>query len=170
MRPKRYSVARSHGWSVVAETALELAALALVLRAMDLARGVTAAPPRPARHAAPQPAPVPRPAPPPATPVSPEAFITENAGADTNYYRAHDETGEILAAFYGDGRVRLAGGAHRLAGAVENGRADLLDVANNAWCELFVRVTPDGRTQLDLRGGPYDARVFLCEPFQPSVG
>jgi hypothetical protein len=156
---------------VLAEKALELAALALVLRGMDLARGLTAAP----RRFAPQPAPAPRPAQPPAAtrpaaPQPPETFITENAGADGKYYRAHDESGEVLAAFSADGRVRLAGGDHRLAGAVENGRADLLDVANNVWCELFVRVTPDGRTQLELRGGPYDARVFLCEPFEPSVG
>jgi hypothetical protein len=151
---------------VLTEKALELAALALVLRGMDLARGAIA--PRPQR---PAPKPAPAPAPRPATPQPmPEAFIMENAGADTHYYRAHDESGEILAAFYADGRVRLAGGDHRLAGAVENGRADLLDVANNAWCELFVRMTPDGRTQLELRGGPYDARVFLCVPFEPSVG
>lgn len=138
---------------------------------MELARGVT-----PARvAAAPRPAPARRPvrdaaAPQPTPLPTPEAFITENAGAGTHYYRAHDESGEVLAAFYADGRVRVAGENHRLAGGVENGRADLLDVANNAWCELFVRMTPDGRTQLELRGGPYDARVFLCEPFEPSVG
>lgn len=154
---------------MIAEKALELAALALVLRGMDLARGVTAAPPRTAPDAG-MPHPTPSPAPHPVAPPSPEAFITQNGGAAAKYYRAHDDSGEVLAAFYADGRVRLAGGDHRLAGAVENGRADLLDVANNAWCELFVRVTPDGRTQLELLGGPYDARVFLCEPFEPSVG
>jgi hypothetical protein len=92
-----------------------------------------------------------------------EAFLTEPAGENARYYRAHDESGEMLAGFYADGRVRLADAQHRLAGIVQNGRADLLEIADNTWSELFVRVTPEGRLQLELRGGPYDARVFTCD-------
>lgn len=160
-------VARSHGWSVLAETALELAALALVLHAMDLARGASAEPkPAAPKHDSP---PTPAPAAQVAPTPTPLEFITEGESAGAKYYRANDEHSEILAGFYADGRVRLAGGAHRFAGALENGRADLLDVANNLWSELFVRVTPDDRIQLELRGGPYDARVFTCEPFDKRM-
>ncbi len=28
---------------------------------------------------------------------------------------------------------------------------------------MFLRVTPGGNMQLELRGGPYDARVLTCE-------
>jgi hypothetical protein len=30
---------------------------------------------------------------------------------------------------------------------------------------LFLHVNPNGETQLELRGGPYDAHVFACRPF-----
>jgi hypothetical protein len=89
-------------------------------------------------------------------------FLTENAEKNTQLYRASDQGGmELLAAFLPDGRVRIAdSGAHRYAGMIENGRADLLDVANNEWSELFLTVNPSGQTQFELRGGPYDAHVF----------
>jgi hypothetical protein len=101
--------------------------------------------------------------------IDPQSFLRDSAGDDARYYRAADESGEILAGFYADGRVRLADHAHRLAGIVQNGRADLLEIADNTWSELFVRVSPEGRLQLELRGGPYDARVFTCEPFDVKV-
>ncbi len=95
---------------------------------------------------------------------SPIDFIKESAGDDTRYYRASDERGAMLyAAFYADGRVRLADDTHRFAGMVRNGRAELLDIENNAWSELFLSVTPSGQMQLELRGGPYDARVLTCD-------
>ncbi len=93
----------------------------------------------------------------------PVEFIREAADEEARYYRAADESGEVLAVFYGDGRVRLADEAHRFAGMVENGHADLLEIADNTWSELFVSVTPEGRLQLELRGGPFDTRVFTCE-------
>lgn len=96
--------------------------------------------------------------------ISPQDFIKESAGEDTRYYRASDDRGALLyAGFYADGRVRLADDAHRFAGMVRNGRADLLDIENNAWSELFLSVTPSGQMQLELRGGPYDARVLTCD-------
>lgn len=96
--------------------------------------------------------------------ISPQAFIKESAGEDTRYYRASDDRGALLyAGFYADGRVRLANDEHRFAGMVSNGRADLLDIENNAWSELFLSVTPSGQMQLELRGGPYDARVLTCD-------
>lgn len=103
----------------------------------------------------------------PAAPVaspSPIDFIKESADSDAQYYRASDNSGiELFAGFYTDGRVRLANAAHRFAGMVRNGRADLLDIENNAWSELFLSVTPSGQMQLELRGGPYDARVLTCD-------
>ncbi len=69
----------------------------------------------------------------------------------------------MLAAFYGDGRVRLADREHRFAGMVSNSRADLLEIDDNTWSELLVRESPEGRLQLELRGGPFDARVLTCE-------
>jgi zona occludens toxin (predicted ATPase) len=94
-----------------------------------------------------------------------QAFLTDSTGENPQYYRAVDESGEVLAAFYADGRVRIAGDRYRFAGIVQNGRADLLEIADNTWSELFVRETPEGRLQLELRGGPYGARVLTCEPF-----
>ena len=95
---------------------------------------------------------------------SPFDFLRESAGDDARYYTASDDRGiEVLAGFYADGRVRLADGDKRFAGMLENGHADLLDLANNAWSELFLSVTPAGRMQLELRGGPYDAHVLTCE-------
>jgi hypothetical protein len=94
-------------------------------------------------------------------------FLTENTDTTTRLYRASDETGlELLAAFLPDGRVRIADtSAHRFAGMIENGRADLLDIANNEWSELFLHQNPNGETQFELRGGPYDARVLTCRPY-----
>ena len=43
-------------------------------------------------------------------------------------------------------------------------RYDLLELQRNEWSEVFLRVTPTGRMQLELRGGPYDAHVLTCEP------
>lgn len=95
----------------------------------------------------------------------PMDFLTESADDDAQYYRASDETAELLAGFYSDGRVRLADAQHRFAGMLQSGHADLLELDNNQWSELFVHTTPAGSIQLELRGGPYDARVLTCEPF-----
>lgn len=155
-------------------TALELTALALVTRIIGveeprrLARGEPPAHPAPAdtsairgaSHAQDDNASVDAQAVPAEDPVD---FIKEYADEEARYYRATDESGEMLAAFYSDGRVRLADRAHRFAGMVENGHADLLEIADNTWSELFVSVTPEGRLQMELRGGPFDTRVFMCE-------
>ena len=96
-------------------------------------------------------------------PSQPIEFIKESGDEDATYYRACDETAELLAAFYSDGRVRLADAQHRFAGMLQSGHADLLELDNNQWSELFVHTTPAGSIQLELRGGPYDARVLTCE-------
>jgi hypothetical protein len=100
--------------------------------------------------------------------ATPLQFLTENADDNSaQLYRASDESGlELFAAFLADGRVRIADErAHRFAGMIQNGRADLLDVANNEWSELFLHVSPEGQTQFELRGGPYDAHVLTARPF-----
>ena len=103
--------------------------------------------------------------------IDPRAFLTESAGEGAQYYRAVDAAGHLLAAFYADGRVRLADQGHGLAGILQNGRADLLQIADNTWSELFVRETPEGTMQLELRGGPFDTRVLTCEPIDdPADG
>lgn len=95
--------------------------------------------------------------------MEPMEFLKESADEDARFYRALDETGEVLAGFYADGRVRLADTRHRLAGMLQSGCADMLEIDNNQWSQLFVRTTPTGRMQLEIRGGPYDARVLTCE-------
>lgn len=95
--------------------------------------------------------------------MEPMEFLRESADEDARFYRALDETGEVLAGFYADGRVRLADTQHRLAGMLQSGQADMLEIDDKQWSKLFVRTTPTGRMQLELRGGPYDARVLTCE-------
>lgn len=151
---------RTPGWIRLAGFALELTALAFlgyVLMGREQAGSSTLQP-------------VPTPAPPeePAveTPLcEPMDFITESADEGARFYRASDETAQLLAGFYSDGRVRLADARHRFAGMLQSGRADLLELDSNQWSEVFVRTTPTGRMQLELRGGPYDARVLTCESF-----
>ena len=102
----------------------------------------------------------------------PLAFIREPADAGARYYRASAGSTEILAATYGDGRIRLADAQNRhFAGLLQGNRADVLQLDDNTWSEVFVRVTPTGRMQLEMRGGPYDARVFTCDSLpEESLG
>lgn len=96
----------------------------------------------------------------------PMDFISECADDGARYYRASADGVELLAGFYSDGRLRLADSQNRrFAGMLQGSHADLLEVDNNEWSEVFLRVTPTGRMQLELRGGPYDARVLTCESF-----
>jgi hypothetical protein len=96
--------------------------------------------------------------------VEPLEFIKEPADDGARYYRAADDSVIIIAGFYSDGRVRLADAqAHRFAGMLEGGRADIIDLRNNQWSELLVHVTPSGTMQLELRGGPHDAHVLTCD-------
>lgn len=91
-------------------------------------------------------------------------FVSEGADANARIYRARDEQGTMYAGFFGDGRVRVADGNHCFAGVVQNGHAHLLQIDGEQWSELFVRMTPSGALQLELRDGPYDGRVLACEP------
>lgn len=148
------------GWIRLAGIALELSALAFFGYVLMGREQAGTAPLQPV------PSPVPPEEPVVATPLSePIDFITESADEGARYYRASDETAQLLAGFYSDGRVRLADAQHRFAGMVQSGHADLLELDNNQWSELFVRTTPTGRMQLELRGGPFDARVLTCESF-----
>lgn len=96
--------------------------------------------------------------------TDPVVFIKEHADANARLYRARDEQGTMYAGFYADGRVRVADGNHCFAGVVQNGHAHLLQIDGEQWSELFVRMTPSGALQLELRDGPYDGRVLACEP------
>jgi len=135
---------------------------------MELANG---SPPKPKTQPKPQapsaPA-APAAAPKPAQPKragGPQAFLFEIADEGANYYRASDATVELIAGLYSDGRIRLADSDdRRFAGALIGGHADLLELQRNEWSEVYLRVTPTGRMQLELRGGPYDAHVLTCEP------
>lgn len=166
---------RTPGWTKLAAPALELAALAFGAFAMELARSSKPGSKRPAPPpAATPPPPTPKPPPPPPPVVfgepwtlRPTEFLTEIADEGTNYYRATDDSVDMLAAVYSDGRIRLADDdGRRFAGALIGGHADLLELRDNDWSEVFVRVTPTGRMQLELRGGPYDAHVLTCEPWR----
>lgn len=129
-------------------------------------------PPRPEPGPAPHSQPMPRSEPVPQAPPTPQAwempprdFLTELTDEGANYYRASDASVELMAGLYSDGRIRLADSdGRRFAGALIGGHADLLDLQHNDWSEVFLRVTPTGRMQLELRGGPYDAHVLTCEP------
>jgi hypothetical protein len=158
-------VAHTPGWAKLTGPALELAALAFGSFAMELANG-----------SAPKPKTEPKPPVAPGKPVQPtqpkreagpQDFLFEIADEGANYYRASDATAELVAGLYSDGRIRLAdSGGRRFAGALIGGHADLLELQRNEWSEVFLRVTPTGRMQLELRGGPYDAHVLTCEPLQ----
>jgi len=102
--------------------------------------------------------------------LQPMDFIVESADGGARYYRAGDSEVEVLAGFYSDGRMRLASPHRRFAGMLENGRADLLEIDSNQWSEVFVRETPSGTMQLELRGGPYDAHVLTCETLRQAQG
>jgi len=164
-------VAHTPGWTKLAGPALELAALAFGSFAMELANGSA---PKP--KASPErrvPAAEPAAAVRPVQPVQskresgPQDFLFEIPDEGANFYRASDATAELVAGLYSDGRIRLAdSGGRRFAGALIGGHADLLELQRNEWSEVFLRVTPTGRMQLELRGGPYDAHVLTCEPLQ----
>jgi hypothetical protein len=95
-----------------------------------------------------------------------EDFITDEADEGARYYRASDSDVELVAGFYSDGRIRLTDAQRRrFAGMLQGSHADLLELASNEWSEVFLRVTPTGRMQLELRGGPYDTHVLTCESF-----
>jgi hypothetical protein len=159
---------------------LELAALAFGSFAMELANSAKPAPPAPKPAPEPEasaprepelrPEPAPQPPPAPARnpwEMQPRDFLTEIADEGANYYRAADATVELVAGLYSDGRIRLADAdGRRFAGALIGGHADILEVQHNDWSEVFLRVTPTGRMQLELRGGPYDAHVLTCEPLR----
>jgi len=99
--------------------------------------------------------------------MRPRDFLTEIADDGANHYRASDASVELVAGLYSDGRIRLADrNGRRFAGALIGGHADLLELQRNEWSEVFLRVTPTGRMQLELRGGPYDSHVLTCEPLQ----
>lgn len=97
-------------------------------------------------------------------PSGAHAFVGEGADERTRQYRARNAHLELLASFYDDGRVRLAGeDGRRFAGALFGGKAELLDLLTQERNDLLVRVTPTGRMQIELRGGPYDGEILNCE-------
>jgi hypothetical protein len=163
------SVAHTPGWTKLAGPALELAALAFGTFAMELATGTPAKKPQtpPPKTPAPKPQapPAPRPISPDAWEMRPRDFLFEITDEGANYYRAFDATADLVAGLYSDGRIRLADiDGRRFAGALVGGHADLLELQHNDWSEVYLRVTPTGRMQLELRGGPYDGHVLTCEP------
>ena len=94
----------------------------------------------------------------------PQAFIRDASDANARYYRAHDEQMELLVAFLSDGRLRMADtDGRRFAGMLETDKADLLEIGSHEWSRVFVSATPEGSTQLELHGGPYDTHVLICE-------
>lgn len=143
----------------LAGIALELGALAFAGYVVMQRRGAR-------RLSEPPPLP-PEPVTPGAVPVKPVEFIADEADEGARYYRAAGGGAELVAGFYSDGRVRLADEQNRrFAGVLQGSHADLLELDTNRWSEVFLRVTPTGRMQLELRGGPYDAHVLTCESFE----
>ncbi|HET6896437.1 MAG TPA: hypothetical protein VFH72_13720 [Candidatus Baltobacteraceae bacterium] len=156
---------RAPGWTRLAGIALELTALAFIAHVVMQReqRGNRTLSSRfvPAQRPAP---PDTAPVPPPSGVPDPTAFIIDPADNGARYYRAESADTHVLAAFYSDGRLRVADAQqHRLAGMLQNNHADVLDLSTNSWSEIFVHVTPAGAMQLELRGGPYDSRVLTCD-------
>ncbi len=109
----------------------------------------------------------PVPAEPPPAPQPDEAvdFLQAFADPDASVATARDEHGEVSVAFLSDGRVRLTDAENRrFAGMLQDDKADLLEIGTGTWSTVYLRRSPDGTTQLELHGGPYDARVLTCEP------
>ena len=99
--------------------------------------------------------------------MRPRDFLHEIADDAANYYRAFDATADVVAGLYSDGRIRVADiDGRRFAGVLIGGHADLLELQHNEWSEVYLRVTPTGRMQLEMRGGPYNGHVLTCEPLQ----
>lgn len=91
-------------------------------------------------------------------------FLRGADDAQARFYRASDEQIQLLVAFLSDGRVRLIDAdGRRFAGMLETEKADLIEISSNEWSRVFVSATPDGRTQLELQGGPHDTHVLICE-------
>ena len=99
--------------------------------------------------------------------MRPRDFLFEIADEGANFYRAFDSTADVVAGLYSDGRIRIADmDGRRFAGALIGGHADVLELQHNEWSEVYLRVTPTGRMQLEMRGGPYNGHVLTCEPLQ----
>lgn len=147
---------RPAGWAVLAIKALELSSLALISRLLN-GRTIPqhVEPPSAVKPVEPQPDPAPADIP---------ATVLKSEDEPARYYRAADEAGEVVVAFFDDGRIRLTGAEHSFAGILQDGQADLLDLDDNTWSEVFVRSTPQGQLQLEVRGGAFHGRILTCEP------
>lgn len=133
-------------------------------------------PPRPERTHATAPAPAPASASIPAPEVqepqtAPGQFLLEYADPQARYYRASDDGVQAFAALYSDGRIRVAGASdgRRLAGLLQNDRGEVLEIGSGQWSRVYVRPAPDGRLQLEIHGGAYDAHVLTCEPLDAAA-
>jgi len=101
----------------------------------------------------------------------PGQFLFEYADPQARYYRAWDDGVEAFAALYSDGRIRVAGASdgRRLAGLLQNDRGEVLEIGSGQWSRVYVRPAPDGRLQLEIHGGAYDAHVLTCEPLDAAA-
>ncbi|MGZ3498243.1 MAG: hypothetical protein ACXWNK_05100 [Vulcanimicrobiaceae bacterium] len=145
---------RAPGWIVLAGVALELAALALIARAMTMA----------SRRTPSRPHPMPAPLQAVAVPDLLPDFIAEVADNRARYYGASDGTLWIIAGLYSDGRMRMTDRfGRRFAGTVREGHAELVELDKGAACDLHVRFVTDLALHLEMHGGPYDGRTLICE-------
>jgi len=103
--------------------------------------------------------------------AQPAQFLLEYADPQARYYRASDAGIEAFAALYSDGRIRVAGTSDglRLAGLLQNDRGEVLEIGSGQWSRVYVRPAPDGRLQLEIHGGAYDAHVLTCEPLEAAA-
>lgn len=91
-------------------------------------------------------------------------FIAEVSDSSARYYAASHGTLWIVAGFYSDGRMRLTDRlGRRFAGTVREGHAELVELDKGAACDLHVRFATEHALHLEMRGGPYDGRMLICE-------
>ncbi|HEY8297067.1 MAG TPA: hypothetical protein VIG32_03485 [Candidatus Baltobacteraceae bacterium] len=135
------------GWSVLAANALELGALAFFARVTEPA---VERPYRPISFVPPSQVP---------------EFIAEVADRSAAYYTASDGTLWIAIGLYADGRARITDNlGRRFAGTLHDRRAEMVELGSGTASDLIARFGIDGTLRLEMHGGSYDGRVFMCEP------
>lgn len=136
------SPVRTPGWITLSRKAAEIAGLLVVSRLLEQPGSIQ-----------------PKPAPP-----LPE-FIAEVVDLTARLYRGKTGGGAwLFAAFFSDGRVRLATeNAKRFSGFTIDRKAVMADLHEDVSFEMLVDETADTKVELKMDGGPFDGQTICCE-------
>lgn len=140
------------GWITLGRKAAEIAGLLVISRLLES--------PAAARPGV-------RPAEVPAAQEVPEtpSFITEVVDKNARLCRGKTAGGQWLyAAFFTDGRVRLAtGDTKRFSGFTIDRKAVMADLHEDVSFEMLVDELSGTGAELTMDGGPFDGQTILCE-------